>query len=866
MIASLSGTVIDRNPWLRALPAVASMAVFAIALVVLHRLTSEFHPREVLATVRSMPIGRILAACLFTAASYAALTFYDVLALRHIARRLRYRMVAVTSFTACAVGHSVGVATVSAGAIRYRMYSLAGLDAAEIAQVIAFCAVTLHLSAGVLIGLSLVGEAGLAASLLHGGPVLATVLGGTVLTVVAAYLALTVMRRKPFSFGGWRFAMPGPGMTLVQLALGTVELMLACAALYVLLPVGTSVSFLAFLGLYMVAMVAGAVSTVPGGLGVFESVLLLLLVGVRGQDLLGALLVYRAIYYVAPFAAAILLMTASELRQQQVWMRRVLVWTRRSLGFVVPQAMSMLAFGAGAVLLVSGATPAVVDRLRALEQFLPLPVLELSHLAGSAIGIALLILARGLYFRLDAAWHLMLWLLGAGVVASLLKGLDWEEALLLVLVLLPLIATRREFYRRASLLTEPLSPRWLAAVAMAIGASIWIGLLAQRQTLYRNELWWQFAFDASAPRMLRASLVAMLVFGALATLRLLRPSRPRPAPPAPDALQHARIIIRGAADAGGHLALLGDKSLLFSESGATFLMYGVAGHSRVAMGDPVGPVAEHAEMVWRFRELCDREGGWCVFYEVRPGNLAIYVDAGLSLTKIGEEARVALERFSLEGSTRAPLRQAVRRVEREGAVFHVVAPADLPPLLPQLRAISEDWLAAKSASEKGFSLGFFDERYLIEGPCAIVERNGRPVAFANLWVGEDRQEFSIDLMRYSQDAPKGVMDYLFAQVMLWGRAEGYAWFSLGMAPLAGLEDHRLAPAWHKLGRLVYRYGENFYNFEGLRRYKDKFLPEWRPRYLATPSGMVLARVLLDVTRLISRDPSGLVREQRRAVP
>jgi phosphatidylglycerol lysyltransferase len=95
------------------------------------------------------------------------------------------------------------------------------------------------------------------------------------------------------------------------------------------------------------------------------------------------------------------------------------------------------------------------------------------------------------------------------------------------------------------------------------------------------------------------------------------------------------------------------------------------------------------------------------------------------------------------------------------------------------------------------------------------------------------------------------MDFLFIELMLWGQSQGYAWFNLGMAPLAGLEVHRLAPAWHKIGRLVYRLGEEFYNFEGLRYYKDKFAPQWRPRYLAAPGRFALARVMIDVTMLIS---------------
>jgi phosphatidylglycerol lysyltransferase len=134
--------------------------------------------------------------------------------------------------------------------------------------------------------------------------------------------------------------------------------------------------------------------------------------------------------------------------------------------------------------------------------------------------------------------------------------------------------------------------------------------------------------------------------------------------------------------------------------------------------------------------------------------------------------------------------------------------------------------------------------------CAVVRRGGAVVAFANLWRGSSN-ELSVDLMRYGGDAPKGVIDYLLIECMLWGKTQGFHWFNLGMAPLAGLEEHALAPTWHKLGRMVQRYGEMFYPFEGLRKYKEKFLPEWRPRYFAAPDGLAIAGALLDVTALIS---------------
>ena len=100
-------------------------------------------------------------------------------------------------------------------------------------------------------------------------------------------------------------------------------------------------------------------------------------------------------------------------------------------------------------------------------------------------------------------------------------------------------------------------------------------------------------------------------------------------------------------------------------------------------------------------------------------------------------------------------------------------------------------------------------------------------------------------------APRSAMDFLFVELMLWGRAQGYQWFNLGMAPLAGLEEHPLAPAWHRVGNFVFRYGEHFYNFEGLRHYKSKFRPVWEPRYLVAPGGIALPRILLDVSALIA---------------
>jgi phosphatidylglycerol lysyltransferase len=288
------------------------------------------------------------------------------------------------------------------------------------------------------------------------------------------------------------------------------------------------------------------------------------------------------------------------------------------------------------------------------------------------------------------------------------------------------------------------------------------------------------------------------------------------------------------------------------------------------MGDPVGSPAQQAEAAWRFKEEADAHGAWTVFYQVTPQRLPLYIDLGLTLLKLGEEAVVPLDGFSMDGSDRKWMRRALKDGDKLGLSFEVVPAAEVPALLPVLRRISDEWMAGKTAREKGFSLGRFDEAYLAHFPMALVrhttaEQGARVVAFANLWLGASGGELSPDLMRRSADAPRGVMDFLFVHLLQWGATQGYRAANLGMTPLAGLMDPaltrpELAPLWARAGAFLYGRGESFYNFQGLRGFKEKFSPVWEPRYLASPGGIALPRVLTNVATLISGGVTGLVRK------
>jgi len=842
----------------RILGPILGLSLFIAALFVLHRELAAHPWSEVRAQLAAIPARRIVLALLACAGSYLFLSVGDVLALRHLGRRMPYRRTGRASFIANALAHNVGTAGLGGASARIRLYGSWGLGAGEVAAVVLFGQLTIWSGFFALAGTAIALQPPHLA--IDPSGAWARVVGILMVLCVAGYLALAFLRRRPIRIGRYDATVPGPRTAMIQVAASAADWTMSGTALWLLVGSAAPLSWLGFLARYLTAQVAGIASQVPGGLGVFEGSLLVLLPqGTKTTAVVGALVAFRVLYYLLPLAAGATMLAAHELAQHRATLKR---WARVAspwVGAIVPNVVAMVVFVAGAVLLFSAAAPGVHGRIVALAARLPLGVIETSHVASSAAGAILLVLARGLQRRLDGAYQVAVVVLTLGIVASLLKGLDWEEASVLAFTLGVLVAARSEFYRRASLLHEALTLRWAAAVASVFVGAAWVGLLAYRHVSYDTSLWWKFAPGSEAPRSLRASLAAgvvLLVFGAF---RLLRPAKPAPVAPAPDDLERAWHIAADVPGTLAPLALLGDKSLLFSEVGEGFVMYGVNGRAWIALGDPIGPEAVQRELAWEFRNEVDRHDGWTVFYQVPPESLPLYVEVGLQFALLGEEALVPLASFSLEGHDRKELRYAVRRAETEGLSFEVVPAEGVAALLPEMRRVSDGWLARKNAREKGFSLGFFDERYLTRFPVAVVRAAGRLVAFANLLTAGDRGEVSIDLMRFDDDTPPVLMDFLLTQVMLWARQDGFAVFNLGMAPLSGIEARPHGPSWNRFAGLAYRYGEHFYNFQGLRRFKEKFHPTWQPRYLASPGGLALAPVLVSVASLVAGGVTGIVR-------
>lgn len=840
----------------------AAAIVIPIVLVVfafwlLHHELRHYKLHDILDEVSRISPSRIGLACGVTLIAYILLAGYDWLGFQYIRHPLALHKIASAAFISYAISYNLGHTVITGGSVRYRLYSGWGLPAQDVAKVVVFCMLTFWVGVSAIAGVAFLSETHTIALALHVPAVLVKPLGISLLVIVGSYMLWTGLRKKPIHIRALTLETPPVWISFAQIVVTIVDLTLAGTVLYILLPTDLGLSFTAVIGIYLIAVVIGLASQVPGGLGVFETVFFHLLPGsTSSTQVAGALLAYRGIYYLMPLALASLMLGAHELQFRFRKVPEVGEAAARWFSAFAPQALAVITFVSGAVLLFSGSMPGVSSRLHSLTRYLPLPVLEVSHLAGSVAGAVLIVLAHGIQRRLDGAYRMTLFFLGIGILASLLKGLDYEAALVLAVLLIALWPCRHYFYRRAALLEEPLSTGWLVAMGVVLACSMWIGLFSYKHLDYSSNMWWHFALTADAPRFLRASLAVVSVLLLVGLCRLLMPRRPEPDEPSPELLAEISPIVATCPETAANLAMLGDKSILLNDKRNAFIMYAVKGRSWVALGGPIGPAEERIDLVWRFRELVDRHSGWTVFYQIGSDDLYFYLDLGLAFLKLGEEARVPLTSFSLEGGARKRLRNEKSRAERNGCTFEVLPADSTSTLLPVLQEISDQWLAEKTAQEKGFSLGFYQPAYVSRYPVALVRKNGSIVAFATVWKGADKAELSVDLMRYRPHAPPGMMDYLLVCLMLWGQGQGFGHFNLGMAPLSGFISHPLAPLWNRLGGFIYRHGEHFDNFEGLREYKEKFDPEWTPKYLAAPGGLALPKILLDLTALINGSVRG----------
>lgn len=831
-----------------------------IAFYVLHDLSAHVNWDEVKQDIAASSWKVLAIAVLWTAFSFFSLSFYDIIAVRSVAKGSVPSYVAgLAGAGGYAISNFLGFSYITGTAVRYRVYASLGLDLSRVAGVIATSWVAFWIGLILILGLLLTAHPkGLSTVLPLTEQTEMGIGVGLLLALAGLFIWLSRGKRR-LALGEFGFDLPNFKLTCLLTVAAVCDLMGAAMALYVLMPADLVSSLPYFFVVYVGAIALGILSHAPGGIGVFEATLIAGLGAAGRSDVLAALVLYRLAYTLLPFLVAAAALAVLWVLSQRHAVADTAGWIYRLVRPTIPLAAAGITMLAGVILLVSGNLPSNPGRLGVLRDLLPLSFIEASHMLGSVVGLLLIVISRGLYRKLQRAWLIAMLLMVAGFAASLVKGLDWEEAACLTATISILGMFRSAFYRVEGASVFRLNAAWLVSIIALLAAVFWVGLFAYSHVTYEDSLWWDFAWSGDASRFLRSSLVVALILAALSLNALLNqravPSRPEPIP---------EVVIRltlASEDADAQISLSGDKQFLIAPDDSAYIAYADTGTSLIAKGEPVGDETAGKHLIWELRELADKAGKRCAFYSVSSKYLPTFLDLGLSILKIGEVARADLNGFSLNGSSKKGFRQARNRALREGYVFEVIPAADLGSVLPELRSISDRWLEHKQGEEKGFSLGSFSEPYLSYFDHAVLRsgETGMIVAFANLFQSGNKAELSLDLMRYDPDAPSFVMDALFAEMMLWGAEQGFHWFSLGPAPFSGIENRQLASLWNRIGGFVYDHGEYFYHFEGLRAFKQKFDPVWSPNYLASPGGLAVPRTLYEINGLVSGGLRGLAK-------
>src|SRR5499427_4950554 len=304
----------DRRIGWNRIGVVFSVTIIAIAAVVLYRTLRTINPGEVVEALVTTDWRDIALAGLFVAGGYFTLTFYDLFALRTIGRRdLPYWVAALAGFTSYSVGHNVGASVLTGGAVRYRIYSAWGLNAIDVAKICFVAGLTFWLGNATVLGLGIT-YVPLAASAIDLLPAWFNRTGAILILIVLALYVTWVWRRPRVVGGeGWSVTLPGGPLTLLQIAIGIVDLSFCALAMYMLVPDEPNIGFVTLAVIFVSATLLGFASHAPGGIGVFDAAMLVALWQFDKEELLAGLLLFRLLYYIVPFILSLLILGLREL-------------------------------------------------------------------------------------------------------------------------------------------------------------------------------------------------------------------------------------------------------------------------------------------------------------------------------------------------------------------------------------------------------------------------------------------------------------------------------------------------------------------------------------------------------------------------
>lgn len=502
----------------------------------------------------------------------------------------------------------------------------------------------------------------------------------------------------------------------------------------------------------------------------------------------------------------------------------------------------------GVINMISALSPAIPNRLRLVKNILPEDVVVLSNALVLIFGLLLVLISIFLLQGSKRAWYIAVSLTSFSIIGHLLKAADYEEALVALVALSALFYTRNSYKLKPHPKLVKLGYTvFLYAISTVFAYGV-LGFYFMHKKHFGIDFTFLGAFEAvlkviffiddQALRPLTkfglhfeqsiycasGAVILFIVFS------LLKPYFYKDYNSPEDFVEAQQLVSSFGNSALDYFKTYPDKFLQFNESRTAFISFKITRHFAMVLEDPI---AEHEQekidMIEKFEERCRDSGFIAAYYRVPERSLPMYVSLGKKFIPIGEEAVLDLLTFTMDGGKMKTTRSAVNRLSAEGYIFKVYLPSQKEGLLQKLEKVSDNWLRDLDQKEVAFTQGIFDRAILKEQVILTIEDQEEKVyAFLNLVEDFAPGEATYDLIRKETNAPNGVLDMLLAKTFLYLKAEGFEKVNMGLAPLSGVEGVNIT---QKTIKYAYENFRIFAQFKGLRKYKEKFYPQWEKKYL-----------------------------------
>ena len=511
---------------------------------------------------------------------------------------------------------------------------------------------------------------------------------------------------------------------------------------------------------------------------------------------------------------------------------------------------ALLLFVLGLVNIFSGITPALPERLASLTRLIPLEAIEASTWLVILSGIIMLATSIFLIKGLRNAWIIALVLSGVSLIAHMTKGIDWEEATVALFTLGILISQRRQYFIKPDL---KLAKRSLFPGLVMVSSAILFGTIAfwlvnPRHFNMNFGLWKSFQESISTFFLLNTDLNPVTSFAhklmlglnllggatmAYCVFLLFRPLIIKPSTSDVEDRERALGLLEKYGNSSlDYFKTYADKKYWFSEDDEAFVAFKTSLNYAIVLENPVcRDETELTGNIQAFDDYCRQHGLRSAYYRIPEVKKGLFEKLGKKLIPIGEVAVSNLETWTLTGGSKAGFRNELNKLTKLGYTFNVNTAPQKDAFLQQLKAVSDSWLRETDRTELVFSQGLFNEKELKEQTILSVENpEKKVVGFVNLIPDYVPGEANFDLMRKTEDAPGGTMDFLFVKMFEYLKNEGFKSCNLGMVPLAGIDEPENLQ--ERVLRLAYERIRQFGHYKSLWAYKEKFDPEWQMMYMA----------------------------------